>query len=82
MSVNKKHTSAKVASLAGGILGGDNKSQIVKKLAASALAQAGGNKQTGAEMESLASKVLRSPKYSAETKKLAATLVAQANKER
>lgn len=82
MSVNKKHTSVKIASLAAEILNDPNSSHTARSLAGSALAQVSAGKQTGAEMEDLASKVLHSNKYSDTTKELAGSVLAQANRER
>jgi hypothetical protein len=82
MSKNTKQTSSKVATLASETLLDKQASQIVKSLAASALAQRSGGKQTGAEMEDKAARVLASNHYSDDTKQLAASVLAQANKER
>ena len=82
MPKNHKQTSREVAELASKVLRNENASAIAKSLAASALAQAGGQKETGAEMEARASQVLRSSKYAEETKELAASVLSQANKAR
>jgi hypothetical protein len=79
---NKKQTSKSVAALATETLQDQNASQIAKRLAASALAQANSRKQTGSDLEEIASKVLKSPKYSDNTKALAASVLAQSSKKR
>ncbi|EJG1032692.1 hypothetical protein C4G51_RS18685 [Vibrio parahaemolyticus] len=80
--MNKKKTSKDIAAKAGKALSDPNASKIKKSLAASAIAQADGDKQTGKEMETKASKVLQSDKYSEETKELAASVLSQSNKKR
>lgn len=82
MSKNTKQTSPRIATLASEVLQDSSASNVAKSLAASALAQRGGDKQTGAAMEDAAAKVLASSKYADTTKELAASVLAQANKER
>jgi len=82
MSINKKKTSKKVATLASKILRDENSSKIAKSFAGSAMSQAGTDKQTGADLEAKASEILKSKKYNAETKTLAATVLSQSNQER
>ena len=82
MSVNRKGTSTKVASLAADTLFKPGSSQIARKLAGSALSQSNTNRQTGAKIEDLASKVLRSGRYSVRTKALAGSVLSQSNKKR
>lgn len=82
MSINKKKTSDKIASLAAQTLKDKNASKIAKELAGSALSQKVKKNQTGGEMEDKAARVLKSDKYSNNTKKLAGSVLAQANKKR
>jgi hypothetical protein len=82
MAVNRKDTSAEVASLAAHTIFKPGSSQIARKLAGSALSQSRTKRQTGAEMEDLASKVLRSDRYSEKTKALAGSVLSQSNKKR
>ncbi len=82
MARNKKQTSQKVASEASKVLRDPNSSATQKKLAGSAMAQAGSDKQTSSSMEKFASGVLKSDKYSDKTKSLAGTVLSQSNKER
>lgn len=82
MSKNTKQTSSRIAKLASETLQSSSASQVAKSLAASALAQRGGDKQTGSHMEDVASRVLRSEKFSEDTKDLAASVLSQSNKAR
>jgi hypothetical protein len=82
MTVNKKHTSKSVASLASETLHDPHASQVAKSLAASALSQRIGSKQTGAQMEDTAARVLANSRSSEVSKTLAATVLSQANKAR
>jgi hypothetical protein len=82
MAVNRKRTSAEVASLAADTIFKPGSSQTARKLAGSALSQSKPDRQTGAEMEDLASKVLRSDRYSQKTKVLAGSVLSQSNKKR
>ncbi|MBP2636029.1 MAG: hypothetical protein H6Q72_1936 [Firmicutes bacterium] len=79
---NKKHTSDKIASLAGQTLQNNNASAIQRQLAACALSQHNTDKQTGAELEDIASRVLNSPKYNETTKSLAGAVLSQSNHEK
>jgi len=75
-----KHSSGKVASLAGGILGDSSASKIQKSLAASVISQSGTEKTTGSKLETVASNVLQSGKYNETTKALAGSVLSQAVK--
>jgi hypothetical protein len=76
-AMNKKATSARVASRAAQTLSNPNASATAKTLAASALSQKNKGNQTGAATEDLAAKVLASPKYNEQTKEFAASVLAQ-----
>lgn len=78
MAENSRQTSDKVASQAAKVLADENVSDVVKRLAASALAQSGSDKQTSATLEALASEVLRSPDSSEVAKSLAGSVMSQA----
>jgi hypothetical protein len=82
MAVNRKRTSAEMASLTADTIFKPGSSQTARKLAGSALSQSRTKRQTGAEIESLASKVLRSDRYSEKTKALAGSVLSQSNKKR
>ncbi len=80
--MNKKQSSARMATTASQVLRDKNSSAIQRELAGSVLSQANSNKQTSAQMETTASNVLISNKYSERTKELAGSVLSQANKER
>lgn len=83
MPQNSKHTSSKVASVAGKTLGSSSASGIQKSLAGSALRQAGGGgAQTGAKIESKASHALDNSNSASVTRTLAGSVVSQSNKGR
>lgn len=82
MTSNTKKTSPGVASLAGKTLRDESASAIQRKMAASALRQAGAPAQTGAKTEGSASGALDNPRSAAITKRLAASVVAQSNRKR
>lgn len=82
MTVNRKGTSTKVASLAADTLFKPGSSKTARMLAGSALSQSRTDRQTGAKMEDLASKVLRSDRYSENTKTFAGSVLSQSNKKR
>jgi hypothetical protein len=80
--MNRKATSAGVASRAAQTLNDSNASAVAKTLAASALSQVNRGNQTGAATEDLAARVLASPKYSEQTKEYAASVLSQSVRER
>jgi hypothetical protein len=75
-----KHSSGKIASLAGSVLADPSASKIQKALAGSVVSQSGTEKATGSKLGSLASNVLNSDKYNATTKELAGSVLSQAGK--
>lgn len=82
MASNSKHTSSRIASVAGKTLQSDSSSAVQKSLAGSALRQAGNSAQTGAKTEDKASRALDNPKSSPLTRSLAGSVVSQSNKRR
>lgn len=81
-AMNKKTTSAGVASRAAHTLNDNNASATAKSLAASALSQVNRGHQTGAAAEDLAARVLASTKYNEQTKEYAASVLSQSVRER
>lgn len=82
MAINRKATSAGVATLAANTVFSKGASHVQRQLAGSALSQSGTNRQTGARMEAIASKALSNPRSAETTKTLAASVLAQSNKKR
>lgn len=80
--MNKKTSSAELASKAAATLRDPSASRMQKALAGSVMSQASSTKQTGKKMEVIASTVLRSSKYNEQTKAYAGSLVSQSSKER
>ena len=80
--MNKKTSSAHIASQASKALTSGKTSSIQKQLAGSVLSQRNSSHQTGKHMESIASNVMRSEKYSSQTKSFAASVLSQSDKKR